>query len=31
VDHITNPGHSRDKKIQRQAIKYTLIDDKLYR
>jgi hypothetical protein len=31
VDHITNLSHSRDKKVRRQAIKYTLIDGKLHR
>jgi hypothetical protein len=28
VDHIMNPSHSKDKKVQRQAMKYTLIDGK---
>jgi ribonuclease HI len=31
MDHINNPNHSRDKKVRRQALKYTLIDGKLYR
>jgi ribonuclease HI len=31
IDHINNPNHSRDKKVRHQAMKYTLIDSKLYR
>jgi hypothetical protein len=31
IDHINNPNHSRDKKVRHQAMKYTLIDGKLYR
>jgi hypothetical protein len=30
TDHINNPNHSRDKKVRRQALKYTLIDGRLY-
>jgi hypothetical protein len=30
IDHINNPNHSRDRKVQHQALKYTLIDGKLY-
>jgi hypothetical protein len=31
MSHFVNPSHSRDRKIRRQALKYTLIDGKLYR
>jgi ribonuclease HI len=30
IDHINNPNHSRDKKVRRQVMNYTLIDGKLY-
>jgi ribonuclease HI len=30
IDHINNPGHTRDRKIKRQALKYTMIDEGLY-
>jgi hypothetical protein len=30
INHINNPNHSRDKKVRHQALKYTLIDGKLY-
>jgi hypothetical protein len=30
MDHINNTNHSRDKKVRRQAMKYRLIDGKLY-
>jgi hypothetical protein len=31
MNHINNPNHSTDKKVWHQAMKYTLVDGKLYR
>jgi hypothetical protein len=31
VEYMRSPGGTRDKKIHRQALKYTLVDDDLYR
>jgi hypothetical protein len=31
VQYMRSPGGTRDKKIHRQALKYTLVDDDLYR
>lgn len=31
VNYLKNPGQTRDRKIRRQALKYVLLDDELYR
>src|SRR4051812_39395347 len=31
INHLRDPSKTRDRKVRRQALKYTLLDDKLYR
>ena len=31
INHLKDPGQTRDRKIRRQALKYTLLDSELYR
>ena len=31
VNHLKDPSQTRDRKIRRQALKYTLFNDELYR
>src|SRR3954465_12315067 len=31
IDHLRDPSKTKDRMVQRQALKYTLLNDKLYR